>query len=231
VPLYLLIAGSVLVLFVSAGRGLLPVPNSQDGRFMSNIKFMHLFSSPWFTDMPIRFLAVTVPLFLIASVFLPAHIPDDVGYVSIALFAIILLGFLLLPRLAPYFVRGGLYLGSTFLLYVSDTSWMHAVPPIHLTYQILFGAMAVMVLLSMRFHSQSRFQTTPLDYLVVFLAVILPFLPEVRMDTSAIGLFAAKLIVLFFSFELLLHAFSDRVKQLGLVSLWIFFGLGIRVWL
>jgi UDP-GlcNAc:undecaprenyl-phosphate GlcNAc-1-phosphate transferase len=51
------------------------------------------------------------------------------------------------------------------------------------------------------------------------------------MEISAFGLFAAKLIVLFFSFELLLHAFSDRVKQLGLVSLWILFGLGIRMWL
>ena len=50
-------------------------------------------------------------------------------------------------------------------------------------------------------------------------------------DISSFGLFAAKLIVLFFSFELLLHAFTDRVKQLGLVSLWILFGLGIRMWL
>lgn len=231
VPLYLFIAGSVLVLFVSAGRGLLPLPNSQDGRFLSTMKFTGFFNSPWLTDMPIRFLAVTVPLFLVASVFLPAHVPNDVGYVSIALFATILLGFLLLPRLAPYFVRGGLYLGSTFLLYVSDTSWMHAIPPVLMTYYTLYGAMAVMVLLSMRFHSQSRFQTTPLDYLMVFLAVILPFLPEVRTDISALGLFAAKLIVLFFSFELLLHAFADRVKQLGLVSLWVLFGLGIRVWL
>jgi UDP-GlcNAc:undecaprenyl-phosphate GlcNAc-1-phosphate transferase len=100
-----------------------------------------------------------------------------------------------------------------------------------LTYHILFGAIAVMVLFSMRFDSQSRFQTTPLDYLMVVLALIFPFLPEVSMDTSAFGLFAAKLIVLFFSFELLLHAFSDRVKQLGLLSLMVLFGLGIRMWL
>ena len=93
---------------------------------------------------------------------------------------------------------------------------MKAVAPIPMTYHILFGAMAVMVLLSMRFDSQSRFQTTPLDYLMVCLAVIFPFLPEVRSDISAFGLFVAKLIVLFFSSELLLHA-SRRVKKLGLV--------------
>ena len=231
VPLYLILAGTVLVLFIAAGHGLIPKPAPQSARVCSDRWLSDVLSGPWLRDLPIRFLAAVVPLFLIASVFLPAHVPDDVGYMSIALFGIVLLGLSFLPRLAPYFVRGGLYMGSTFLLYVSDASWMRAVPPIPMTYHILFGAMAVMVLLSMRFDSQSRFQTTPLDYLMVCLAVIFPFLPEVSTDISAFGLFAAKLIVLFFSFELLLHAFSDRVKQLGLVSLWILFGLGIRMWL
>ena len=231
VPLYLILAGTVLALFIAAGHGLIPTPAPQNAHVRSDRWLSDLFSGPWLRDLPTRFLGAVVPLFLIASVFLPAHVPNDVGFVSIALFGIVLLGLALLPRLAPYFVRGGLYMGSTFLLYVSDASWMQAISPVPMTYHILFGAMAVMVLLSMRFDSQSRFQTTPLDYLMVCLAVIFPFLPEVRTDISAFGLFAAKLIVLFFSFELLLHAFSDRVKQLGLLSLWVLFGLGIRMWL
>ena len=231
VPLYFLLAGVVLTLFIAAGHGLISTPAPQSGRVSSDRWLSDVLSSPWLRDLPIQFLAAVVPLFLIATVFLPAHVPNDVGYMSTALFGIVLLGISLLPRLAPYFVRGGLYVGTTFLLYVSDDSWMRAVPPVPVTYHILFGAMAVMVLLSMRFDSQSRFQTTPLDYLMVCLAVVFPFLPEVRTDIAALGLLSAKLIVLFFSFELLLHAFSDRVKQLGLVSLWILFGLGIRVWL
>ena len=231
VPLYLILAGTVLALFIAAGYGLIPDPALQSARVRSDRWLSNLLRGPWLRDLPIRFLGAVVPLFLIVSVFLPAHVPEDVGHMSIALFGIVLLGLSLLPRLAPYFVRGGLYLGSTLLLYVSDASWMQAMAPIPMTYHILFGAMAVMVLLSMRFDSQSRFQTTPLDYLMVCLAVIFPFLPEVGTDISAFGLFTAKLIVLFFSFELLLHAFSDRVKQLGLVSLWILFGLGIRIWL
>jgi UDP-GlcNAc:undecaprenyl-phosphate GlcNAc-1-phosphate transferase len=231
VPLYLILAGTVLALFIAAGHGLIPTPAPHTARVRSDRWLPDVLSVSWLRDLPIRLLAAVVPLFLIASVFLPAYIPDDVGYMSIALFGIVLLGLALLPRLAPYFVRGGLYMGSTFLLYVSDGSWMKAMAPIPMTYHILFGAMAVMVLLSMRFGSQSRFQTTPLDYQMVCLAVIFPFLPEVHTEISAFGVFAAKLIVLFFSFELLLHAFSDRVKQLGLVSLWILFGLGIRMWL
>jgi UDP-GlcNAc:undecaprenyl-phosphate/decaprenyl-phosphate GlcNAc-1-phosphate transferase len=231
VPLYLLLVGVVLVLFVAAGHGLIPRPAPQSVRVRSNKWFSDLLGSPWLRDLPIRFLAAVVPLFLIGTVFLPAQVPQDVGYMSTAMFVILLVGLSFLPRLAPYFVRGGLYLGSTCLLYVSDRSWMQVVYPVPATYHILFGAMAVMVLLCMRFNSQIRFQTTPLDYLMVCLAVVFPFFPEVRADISAFGFFAAKLIVLFFSFELLLHAFADRVRQLGLVSLWILFGLGIRIWL
>ena len=47
----------------------------------------------------------------------------------------------------------------------------------------------------------------------------------------AASFFAGKLIVMYFAFELLLHTFSDRVKQLGLLSLAVLFGLGIRMWL
>jgi UDP-GlcNAc:undecaprenyl-phosphate GlcNAc-1-phosphate transferase len=231
VSLYLALAGTVLALFIAAGHGLIPTPATRHARVRSDRWLANFLNGPWLRDLPIRFLAVVVPLFLIGTVFLPTQVPSDVGYLSIALFGIVLLGLSLLPRLAPYFVRGGLYMGSTFLLYVSDASWMQAIPPIPLTYHILFGVMAVMVLLSMRFDSQSRFQTTPLDYLMVVLALSFPFLPEVSVDTSAFGFFAAKLVVLFFSFELLLHAFSDRVKQLGLLSLWVLFGLGIRIWL
>jgi len=50
-------------------------------------------------------------------------------------------------------------------------------------------------------------------------------------DMPTLSILAAKLIVLYFSFELLLHTFTDRIKQLGLVSLWILLGLGVRAWL
>ncbi len=100
-----------------------------------------------------------------------------------------------------------------------------------MTQNTLLAVIAILVLLSMRFSRGNRFQTTPLDYLMVFFALIVPLLPEMRADMPTLSILAAKLIVLYFSFELMLHAFADRVKQFGLVSLWILFGLGVRAWL
>ncbi|MDF0651204.1 MAG: hypothetical protein CV081_04660 [Nitrospira sp. LK265] len=228
-PLYLMIAGSVLMLFVAAGRGLLPNLTSQSGHFLSTGAVRRLMNGPWLTDLPMRFLAVTVPCFLIALVFVPSNVPTDVGYLSIIIFGIVSLGLSFSHRVAPYFVRGGLYVGTTFLLYVCDGSRASTLSTVTMAHNTFFVVVAVMVLLSLRFNQENRFQTTPLDYLMVFLAVTFPLLPEVSADISHLGVFAAKLMVLFFSFELLLHAFSSRVRQLGFVSLWILFGLGIRI--
>jgi len=217
------------MLFIAAGRGLLPSLTPQSGHFLSNVTITRLMSGPWLTDLPIRFLAVAVPCFLIALVFVPSNVPADVGYLSIVIFGIVLLGLSFSPRVAPYFVRGGLYVGTTFLLYVCEEPRYRTMSGVATAHNVFFVMVAVMVLLSLRFNEENRFRTTPLDYLMVFLAVTFPLLPEVSADVSHLGVFGAKLMVLFFSFELLLHAFSNRVRQLGLVSLWILFGLGIRI--
>jgi UDP-GlcNAc:undecaprenyl-phosphate GlcNAc-1-phosphate transferase len=228
-PLYLMIAGSVLALFIAAGRGLLPALTPHGGHFLSHVTVTRVMNGPWLTDLPMRFLAVMVPCFLIALVFVPLNVPSDVGYFSIIIFGVVLLGLSFSHRVAPYFVRGGLYVGTTFLLYVCEGSRYRSMSTVAMAHNVFFIVVAVMVLLSLRFNEENRFQTTPLDYLMVFLAVTFPLLPEVSADIAHLGVFAAKLMVLFFSFELLLHAFANRVRQLGLVSLWILFGLGIRI--
>src|SRR5574337_132563 len=89
-PLYLMMAGSVLMLFIAAGRGLLPNLTSQNGHFLSNVAVTRLMNGPWLTDLPMQFLAVTVPCFLIALVFVPSNVPTDVGYLSIIIFGVVL---------------------------------------------------------------------------------------------------------------------------------------------
>ena len=216
--LFLATEGKVILQSVPAG-----------GRVLSDTRLARV--GLWLSDMAPRYLAVIVPLFLIMNVFLPGHVPMDVGYAAISLFAVVLLGLFLVPRHRSLFVRGGLYVGTAFLMYMSEQSAVPAMGPIYVTQNTILAIIAILVLLSMRFSRGNRFQTTPLDYLMVFFALIIPLLPEMRADMPTLSILAGKLIVLYFSFELLLHTFSDRVKQLGFVSLWILFGLGVRAWM
>ncbi|MBA5870410.1 MAG: hypothetical protein GDA68_10500 [Nitrospira sp. CR2.1] len=220
---------AMFALFVATERGGLLLSETSKGRVLSDTKLAR--AGIWLSDMAPRFLAVVVPLFLIASVFLPGHVPMDVGYAALSLFAVVLGGLWFMPEYCSHFVRGGLYVGSAFLMYMGEQSGISDIWPIYVTHNTLLALIALLVLLSMRFSRGNRFQTTPLDYLMVFFALIVPLLPEMRADMPTLSILAAKLIVLYFSFELLLHTFTDRVKQLGLVSLWILLGLGVRAWL
>lgn len=186
-------------------------------------------SSSWLTTEPIRILGIAVPAFLILSVFLPRRVPDDMAYVAAVLFVAILIGLWVAPKASSLLVRGGLYVGSTFIMYLSEqpASSTDILSPIH----VFFLGLALLVALTIRFNSEHRFQTTPLDYLMVFLAVVVPALPEMQIGDIHLSFLTAKLIVLFFSFELLLHVFAQRVTQLGLVALWLLCGIAVRAWL
>jgi UDP-GlcNAc:undecaprenyl-phosphate GlcNAc-1-phosphate transferase len=216
-------------LFVATERGGLLLSEASKGRVLSDTKLAR--AGLWLSDMAPRFLAIVVPLFLVANVFLPGHVPMDVGYAAISLFALVLGGLWFMPEYRSHFVRGGLYVGSAFLMYRGEQSGILEIWPIYVTQNTLLALIAILVLLSMRFNRGNRFQTTPLDYLMVFFALIVPLLPEMRADMPTLSILAAKLIVLYFSFELLLHTFAHRVKQFGLMSLGILFGLGVRAWL
>ncbi len=220
---------AMFALFVATERRRVPLSISSSGRVLSDTKLAR--AGLWLSDMAPRFLAVVVPLFLVANVFLPGHVPTDVGLAAISLFVVVMAGPWFMPQYRSHFVRGGLYVGSAFLMYMGEQSGISDIWPIYVTQNTLLALIALLVLLSMRFSRGNRFQTTPLDYLMVFFALIVPLLPEMRADMPTLSILAAKLIVLYFAFELLLHSFVDRVQQLGFLSLWVLFGLGVRAWL
>jgi UDP-GlcNAc:undecaprenyl-phosphate GlcNAc-1-phosphate transferase len=87
---------------------------------------------------------------------------------------------------------------------------------------------AVLVIVVMRLHAVRQFQTTPLDSLMVLLGLALPFLPEIQVGEINLSILTARLIVLFFSFELLLQAYSDRMRTAGIFTMCLLGGLGVR---
>jgi UDP-GlcNAc:undecaprenyl-phosphate GlcNAc-1-phosphate transferase len=184
----------------------------------------------WLTSLPVRLLGFAVPAFLLGSVFLPAQVPADMAYVAIGLFALVLAGLLAMPSAVPMLVRTGLYVGSTFVVYLIEQPMLSGGWDLHAPLNLFFVGLAALIMLTIRFGLKQRFQTTPLDYLMVFLALAIPFLPEMRIGEINLSLLTAKLIVMFLAFELILHALSERLRLFGLVSLWVLFMLGVRAW-
>jgi len=183
-----------------------------------------------FSMLPMRTLACAVTVFLLGSVFLPSRVPVDVGCVALLLCLLLPMATRIFPAAAPWFIRVGLYVGSTFVLYLSDQGVSAMQWSFHAPLNVFFLCLAILIMLTIRFGLEQRFQTTPLDYLIIFLALAIPFLPEIRVEEINISLLTAKLIVMFFAFELLLNSFAERLKPFGFVTLWVLLGLSFRAW-
>jgi UDP-GlcNAc:undecaprenyl-phosphate GlcNAc-1-phosphate transferase len=168
-------------------------------------------------------------VYLVVSIAIPREIPFDAGVIAGGL-SIAVLGSLVFQRAMPWIVRAALYVGSTCLMYYGEVYPRSAVTDLLTPVNVGMAVLAVLVLLTIRFAGEDRFQTTPLDYLIVLLAGAMPFLPEMTVGTVPVGLLAAKLIVLFFAFELLLHMRTTAVTRLGLVSLVSLGGVMLRAW-
>lgn len=92
----------------------------------------------------------------------------------------------------------------------------------------LFLLMVVLALLVLRFSRRSGYQVTPLDFLVLVTALLVPAVIPQGVFAVSIGLVVVKTIAMFFAFEVVLE--ESRRPNPGLerlVVLWLFF-LGWR---
>ena len=233
---YGFIALPVLSLFWWAGRVRWRRPDRDQSLSVATMHRVIGLKNRWAAEIPIQLLGAGVFLFLALGVFVPRRIPADFGVMAIGLFGLLLLGALLFRQATPWLIRLGLYIGGAFMVYLGDqTSVAAGAPggadlPVHEILDFYFGLMAVLVVVSIRFNRTRPFQITPLDYLTVLLVVTVPNLPEFQVGDLHLGGLAAKIVVLFFAYELILSRLSERATQYGLVSLWVFLALGVRAW-
>jgi UDP-GlcNAc:undecaprenyl-phosphate GlcNAc-1-phosphate transferase len=227
IAVYLLWAAAILSIFVRRpNRVTLGITPTEAAPFVKTNS--HPLRLP-IGEYAFKALQVVVPLYLIASVAMPKEIPWDAGMIAAGLLVAVV-GSMVAGRGTAWVVRAGLYVGSTCLMYYSEISPRLSGTDLITPLNIGFIPLAGLVVLTIRFAGTDRFQMTPLDYLIVLLAVVIPFLPDMTVGAVPVSFLAAKLIVLFFSFELLLHIYSSAAIRLGWVSAWMLGGLVLRAW-
>ena len=57
-----------------------------------------------------------------------------------------------------------------------------------------------------------------MDFLILFIALVVPNLPDARIQSYHMGLVAAKIIVLFFSYEVLLGELRVRSSKVSFTT-------------
>jgi len=94
---------------------------------------------------------------------------------------------------------------------------------------ILLGALVLAIAIGFRFSHTDRFSGTTMDYLIIFIALVVPNLPDLhlfRLGGANVGVEVAKLIILFYAIELVL---TNTVRRWNIMRWVIFTALAILV--
>lgn len=186
------------------------------------INRLHQYSSGLISRIPHKDILVKIPnkgleagvsLFLIGAAMMSKTIPFDIGISSLALLVALLLASFAGSKGAFVF-RLVIFVAVGFAVYLLSTTppeWL--LSEVHITY-IYFGLLTVFAFFAARLMVSEQFQITPLDYLVVMLALIIGFVQDSGFDSEGLVWMAIQIIILFYACELTIQNMKKRLNSL-----------------
>ena len=152
-----------------------------------------------------RIFETAVPLLLFITCLVAQRPPQYVSLICIASCAAILTVHRLQKGWLPGLLRFVLYLMIPFSVYLTGERVARFGDALTMRlYNGSFGALAVLIIVISKFsRRKSGFRSSPMDFLICILALVVPNLPNQGAGEVGIGLVAAKILLLYFSFEVL----------------------------
>ena len=157
---------------------------------------------------------------LLYSCFLPQHIHTYFSLGTMAVLAVILIIWQFRKSWTTSIIEISIFLMIPFLVYLSEKDVAYLInTALVKAYSFSFGVLVVFVLLTLKFTRRKGFKTTPMDFLILFFALVVPYLPDEKIRDWQMGLVAAKIVVLFFTFEVLKGELRMDTKKVGVAGI------------
>jgi UDP-GlcNAc:undecaprenyl-phosphate GlcNAc-1-phosphate transferase len=189
------------------------IPMFSGFRYLKEMKEKGNFIKPAFL-----ILRVGLPLLLLYTCLLPAYLPSYAQYIALLFCALVAAVWTLKREKLGDALRLTLYLFIPFAVYESShapSDWMEGIP--FRLYNGTFFLLAVLVILVSKLsRRQEGFKSTPLDFLIFFLALVVPNLPEQNIQAYHLGKVAAKIVIFYFSYEVLMGELQGKFDGLAL---------------
>ncbi|MBI1195097.1 MAG: undecaprenyl/decaprenyl-phosphate alpha-N-acetylglucosaminyl 1-phosphate transferase [Gammaproteobacteria bacterium] len=176
---------------------------------------------------------------LVGGVFLTSalaagNVSDDIIVASILMLACLVLA-KTFPRLRGLHLveQVVVYATAVFTVYLVHTGEAGS----SLTHALdlpVFVAMAVLLVVGMRLTRSNFFRVTPMDFLVLFLAILVPNLPDFHDQNSALATAVPKVILLFYGLEFVLNGgmpIQQRLLRYLTMAALLVVGLQGKTWL
>ena len=127
-------------------------------------------------------------------------------------------------------LRLGIYLCVPFIIYQCSACAQNAMPLLlkHL-FTLLHGALAFFVILTLKFTRRRKgFRVTPMDFLVLFVAVVMPYFPNPYVQSMQMGIVATRIVVMIFSYEVLIGELRGQLRGQALLFAGALIFVGLR---
>jgi len=164
---------------------------------------------------------VIIPLVFLFSCLLPAHLPGYVSVIGVFFIVFILAVRVFAKNHMDFCLRLVLYLSIPLVLYFIEegrVSWISE--QLFTLYNFSFGLVAVFVLLTVKLTRRTKgFRMTTMDFLIIFIAAVVPNLPDQSIQSHHLGLLTVKIIVMLFSCEVVIKEVRERFNGLTVSTL------------
>jgi UDP-GlcNAc:undecaprenyl-phosphate GlcNAc-1-phosphate transferase len=180
---------------------------------------------PWYSYLAIVFsLTVYAALIVLET----AVLSSDIRILILALFAVTI-GLLVILRAGPLSVveKAALYVTATILVYL-DAMALPAGRLVSVLAWVAISIAAMATAVRLRLHNDRRFQVTPLDLIVLFMALIVPSLPGTFNLPHGGVMAIVKLVILFYAIEVLVSRSEGRAVWLRIAVASTLAGLALR---
>jgi UDP-GlcNAc:undecaprenyl-phosphate/decaprenyl-phosphate GlcNAc-1-phosphate transferase len=170
---------------------------------------------------------IAIPCYFLLGAVLVESVPRDIGALACLLLGVLLILYFRY-RNKPFNIveRASAYVAAICVVYLAQIMPAN-LPGFALYRNILFVAMTIAVVIGFRF-SKERFRPTPTDFLVIFMAVVVPNLPDSNLQADHVGMAIAMLIVLFYGIELVLSNMWRRWDAMRFTTYLTLAVLGLR---
>ena len=158
------------------------------------------------------------PLLLIGSCALPAGIASYQAAIAAALLLLILTVSMLKPARVIIVLRVAVYFFLPLLIFMGEVQPMKWIPAATSRwFNFSFGVLVFFAIMTLKFtRRQLGFRLSPLDFIILFVAIVVPNLPDAAIRSYHAGALASKIVVLFFVFEVLVGELRGELNRLAI---------------
>ena len=214
---YLCLAMLILIVFHHAERIHWTIPRYD---FLDRIvkgRLKKIRDNAVFIRASFRITEFGLPLLLLATCIVPSEIPRYFSVLSAVFLAALLAVWKFKTRWMRGCLMAVLYLFTPLVVFMSVDRASGAIPGSLLRlYNLSYPALLLFVVVTLKLtRRQNGFKTTPMDFLIIFLVMVLPEVLRDYVDVKDLRIVAAKTVMFFFCFEVLMGELRGKFKKLA----------------